>query len=115
MPRQQIETVYEKGIIPNAYIELIKRNESKINLDAGNVEKIAIPETVSLAGKVKDIFRELLRTPRFVLNKLFKKNNYSKIEIVTSFIGLLELARKNKVTAQQKKIFGDIVVEKVKR
>ena len=115
LPRQQIETVYEKGIIPNAYIELIKRNESKINLDAGNVEKIAIPETVSLAGKVKDIFRELLRTPRFVLNKLFKKNNYSKIEIVTSFIGLLELARKNKVTAQQKKIFGDIVVEKVKR
>ena len=115
LPRQEIETMYESDVMPNAYMEVIKRNESKININAKNIEQIAISETVTLASKVKDIFRELLKTPRFVFNKLFKKNNYTKVEIVTSFIGLLELTRKNKVTAEQEKLFGDIVVEKVKR
>lgn len=115
LSKQSLEETYEQSLIPNAYFGIIKRNESKINVNANNVEQIAIPETVSLAGKVKDIFRELLKTPKFVFNKLFKKNNYSKVEIVTSFVGLLELTRKNKVTAEQKEIFGDIVVEKVKK
>ena len=115
LPRRAIEEIYEKAIIPNTYAEIMRRNEGKINYNAGNIEQIAINDTVTLASKVKDIFRELLKAPRFIFNKLLKKNNYSKPEIVTSFIGLLELTRKNKVTTQQEKLFGDIVVEKVKK
>ena len=39
---------------------------------------------------------------------------YTKLETVTAFTGLLELTRRNKVTAEQEKIFGDITVEKTK-
>ena len=115
LPKQELEIINNKEIIPKMYKELIERNETKLNLNAGNIEKIAINESVSVASKVKDIFRELLKAPKFILNKLFKNNNYNKVEIVTSFIGVLELTRKNKVTTSQEELFGDIVVEKTKK
>ena len=61
------------------------------------------------------MFRELLRKPKFVFNKLYKVSECNKQEVVTAFSGLLELSRRNKVTTKQEEIFGDIVVEKAKK
>ena len=55
-----------------------------------------------------------MKKPRFIFNKLCKTKKYTRLETVTAFTGLLELTRRNKVKAEQEKIFGDITVEKAR-
>ena len=114
LPKQALECKYESSVIAEKYGNLIKRNEQKVNQNAKNIEKIAITETYTVASKVKQIFKELTKKPRFIFNKLFTLQKCSKNEVVTAFSGLLELSRRNKVSATQEVIFGDITVEKKK-
>ena len=115
LPKQKIEAEYNKEIITKSYKNLIEKNNNKINKNKENIEKIAVIENITVASKVKDIFRELIKKPRFIFNKLFTLSKCNKQEVVTAFSGLLELSRRSKVTATQEELFGDIVVEKVKR
>ena len=114
LPKQVLERNYESNIIVQKYANLIERNEQKINQNAKNIERIAITETFTVASKVKQIFRELSKKPKFIFNKLFTLQKCSKNEVVTAFSGLLELSRRSKVTATQEVTFGDITVEKRK-
>ncbi len=115
LKEQTIEQKYEQNLIYEAYKNALQRNEDKVNINAKNIEKIAITETISVASKVKEIFRELVKNSRFVFSKLFSLNKCSKMEVVTAFSGVLELSRRNKITANQNKLFGDIIVEKAKK
>ena len=114
LPKRKLEENYSSDLLEEAYKKLLERNKEKINVNAANIEKIAITETVTVTSKVKDIFRELMKKPKFVFNKLCKSKKYTKLETVTAFTGLLELTRRNKVRAEQEKIFGDITVEKAR-
>lgn len=115
LPKQKLEIEYTKEIISDSYKNIIEKNKTKINQNKDNIEKIAITENITVASKVKDILRELIKKPKFVFNKLFALNTCDKQEVVTAFSGLLELSRRSKVTATQEELFGDIVVEKKKK
>ena len=115
LPIQEVEGEYEKNIIPKLYSNLIKRNEDKINKNAKNIEKLVITENFTIASKLKDMFRELIKHKEFNFNKLFSLKQHSKNEVVTAFSGLLELSRRNKVITTQEELFGDINVEKSKK
>ena len=115
LPKQKIEKEFCMNDIVLRYKELIEKNENKKNENAKNIEKIAVYDTFTVADKVKDIFRELVRKPRFVFNKLFSINEKPKAEVVTAFSGVLELSRRNKINAEQKEVFGDIVISKRKK
>ena len=114
LPNRKLEENYSKDLLENAYKILLDRNKEKINVNAENIQKIAITESVTVTSKVKDIFRELMKKPKFVFNKLCRNKKYTKLETVTAFTGLLELTRRNKVKTEQEKIFGDITVEKAR-
>lgn len=114
LPTRKLEEKYSKDLIEQAYKNLLEKNKSKVNKNAINIEKIAIVETVTVTSKVKDIFRELVKKPKFIFNKLCKNKKYTKLETVTAFTGLLELTRRNKIKTKQEKIFGDIEVEKAR-
>ncbi len=114
LPKRKLEEKYSSDLLENAYRNLLERNKEKINVNAANIERIAITETVTVTSKVKDIFRELMKKPRFIFNKLCSSKKYTKLETVTAFTGLLELTRRNKVKTEQEKIFGDITVEKAR-
>lgn len=114
LPKRKLEEKLSVCILEEAYKNLLTKNEEKININAANIEKIAITETVTVTSKVKDIFKELMKKPKFIFNKLCKTKKYTKLETVTAFTGLLELTRRKKVKAQQEKIFGDITVEKAR-
>ena len=114
LPKQKIEKTYQIQDISTKYEMLWKRNEEKMNQNANNIEKIKVLEQYTVASKVKQMFKELLKKPRFIFNKLFSINQCPKEEVVTAFSGLLELTRRNKVIANQEKTFGEIVVEKKK-
>jgi segregation and condensation protein A len=112
LPKQEIQKEYAKDVIPEIYAKIVKRNKEKINQNASNIEKIAITESYTVADKVKDMFKVLVKNKRFVFNKLFSISKHNKQEVVTAFSGLLELSRRNKVVTTQDNLFGDINVEK---
>ena len=115
LPKQKIEANYEKDLIPNLYKELVKRTSEKINVNAKNIEKIALVENYTVSSKVKEMYKTLIKQKRFVFNRLFSIKKRNKQEVVTAFGGLLEMSRRNKVETTQEELFGDILVEKKKR
>lgn len=114
LPDQEIEEEFEEGIISKIYADLLERTSTKMNQNAKNIEKIAITETYTVANKVKEIYKALIKQKKFVFNKLFSIKKRNKQEVVTAFTGLLELSRRSKVITKQEKQFGDITVEKAK-
>lgn len=114
LPKQKIEKEYKLKSVVNAYRKLIEKEENKQNENAKNIEKIALHDVYSVSDKVKDIFRELIRKPKFVFGKLFSVKEKPKAEVVTAFSGVLELSRRNKINTTQEELFGDIVISKRK-
>ena len=115
LPKRKIEKEYDKELLPEIYKKLVERNNEKINQNAKNIEKIAITDNYTVASKVKEMFKVLVKQKRFVFNKLFSINKHNKQEVVTAFSGLLELSRRSKVETTQEKLFGDITVERAKK
>lgn len=115
LPKQKLEKEYTSEIIPEIYSGIVERNKNRLNQNAENIKRIAITETYTVASKVKEMFKELIRKPKFVFNKLYTLSKCNKVEVVTAFTGLLELTRRDKVNVEQEELFGDIVVERKKR
>lgn len=114
LPKQKLEVEYTPDILPQIYQAIVERNNEKVNQNAKNIEKIAITEKYTVAGKVKEMFKELIKKPKFVFNKLYSISKCNKQEVVTAFNGLLELSRRNKVKTTQEELFADITVERAK-
>ena len=112
LPKQKIEKDYDKDVIPDIYKNVIEKNEQKINQNAKNIEKIAITDNYTVASKVRQMFKVLVKQKSFIFNKLFSLKKHNKQEVVTAFSGLLELSRRSKVETDQEKLFGDILVKK---
>lgn len=115
LPKQKLEKDYEKTLLPEIYEKLVERNRVKINQNAKNIEKIAITDHYTVASKVKEMFKVLVKQKRFIFNHLFSIQKHNRQEVVTAFSGLLELSRRSKVQTNQEELFGDITVEKSKK
>ncbi len=115
LPKQKLEKNYDKELIPKIYKLLVERNSVKLNQNAKNIEKIAITDNYTVASKVKEMFKVLVKEKRFVFNRLFSLKKHNRQEVVTAFSGLLELSRRSKVETKQKELFGDITVERSKK
>ena len=115
LPKRRLEKDYDNTIIPTVYSQLVEKNHVKVNQNAKNIEKIAISDNYTVASKVKEMFKVLVKQKRFVFNKLFSIKKHNKQEVVTAFSGLLELSRRSKVETMQEELFGDITVEKAKK
>ena len=62
---------YKKDLIPHIYKKLVQKNSVKLNKNAKNIEKIAITDNYTVASKVKEMFKVLVKQKKFVFNKLF--------------------------------------------
>ncbi|MBQ6992775.1 MAG: segregation/condensation protein A [Clostridia bacterium] len=114
-PAKKLEDKFSSDLIYENYKNLLDRATAKVNKNAVNIQKLAVTETVTIASKVKDIFRELVKKQKFIFNKLCISKKYNKLEVITAFSGVLELTRKNKIIANQETNFGDIIVERSKK
>ncbi len=115
LPKGKLEKTYSPTYIPDIYATIINREIEKKNKNADNIEKIAVNEKVTIRSKIKEILRQLWKKPTFVFNKIFNTKEQTRTEIVTAFLGLLELSKMNKVKITQNTIFGDINVTRIKR
>ena len=112
LPKKQLEKKYTSEIISNIYKDLLNRTSQRLNQNAKNIDKIALVDNYTVASKVKEMFKVLVKQRKFVFNKMFSIKQKDKQEVVTAFSGLLELSRRNKIKTNQEKTFGDIYVEK---
>ncbi len=115
LPKQILEVNYSVDDIEESYRKVIQRNENKKNEFKDNIKKIAISDEYSVTDKVKEIYQELIRKPKFIFNNLFSLEEKPKAEVVTAFTGVLELSRRNKILTKQEELFGDIEVSKRKK
>ncbi|WHE08069.1 segregation/condensation protein A [Thermoanaerobacterium thermosaccharolyticum] len=114
--REEPEIKYiDKSLLLNYSADDLKKAYIKI-LKGANSDVIPIKYTkdqFTVEDKIKEFLKNLIFTPimkfsEFVFNR-------HKVEKVVSFMALLELVKLNKVVAEQKKIFGDIIIKKLKR
>ena len=72
-----------------------------------------IKDEFTVEEKIHDIFHLLVKTPILSFSALFNKAR-SKMEIIATFLALLELIRLKEIIVKQSKTFGDIVIERNK-
>lgn len=113
LPKKDIEVTYTALDLQEAYLAVLKRNTQKVNIKAKEIDDIAVVEKVTVKSKVKEMLSILFKKTSFVFNKMFNTDEKSNIEIVTAFLGMLELAKLKKVDVVQESAFGDILVKKM--
>lgn len=99
--------------IKESYLAVCSRNIEKINKKAEEIEKIAVYEKVTVKSKVIIILDKLKSKTKLVFNKLFDSKSNKKIDIVTAFLGMLELSRLKQISIKQEKLYSDIEIEKI--
>ncbi len=93
------------------YSNMIIRNQNKINKNARAIEKIALYEKVTVRDKVNQIVNYLKNNEQMVFNDIYNVNICDNIEVVTAFLGVLELSKLKQVDVEQNYLFSDINVK----
>jgi segregation and condensation protein A len=94
-----------------SYSNILQRNMEKVNKKADEIKKIALYERVTVRDKVEKIMSILNENEKFVFNKIFMGKQDEKIDVVTAFLGILELSKLKAASLYQSNIFGDIEVQ----
>ncbi len=89
------------------YKKVVKTIKKQLKT-AKEVKKIKI---VSLKKKISELRQSLNKAKSLVLNKIIRKQ--SKAQKATMFVAALELLKQNKISIEQKELFGDIVIKKL--
>lgn len=108
--------VHSPELIPAIYKNICERNIRKMNLNnQRTIEEIVLKEKVTIRSKIREIFKHLILNAKFRFSELFNFGNSTRLEMATAFMALLELAKVKRVTLEQKKSFGDIVVKRAEK
>lgn len=103
---------FDKNSLYDIYTTILQRNENKINKKAKEIEKIALYEKVTVGDKVRQIVNYLNKNDNMVFNEVFDPNKCNNIEVVTAFLGALELSKQKQVDLEQEYQFSDINIYK---
>ena len=110
--KKELEGIYTPYTLTRSYKLQIIKYDMKENINKDNIEKLVIKEKVSVKDKIKEMVTFLTKIPKFIFNKVFLNKEKSKDEVISAFLGILEMAKKNEINISQEKIFSDILVEK---
>lgn len=102
---------FTKEQIFSIYSDILFRNQNKVNKQAKEIEKIAVYEKYTVQDKVKQIVGYLNQNKKMVFNSVFN-NTCDNIEVVTAFLGVLELSKMKQVDINQQYLFSDINVSR---
>ena len=115
LPQNKIDEEFTPDTIPAIYKSLVDKEQAKKNLQADNIKKLAVSEKYTVQSKIREIIKFLLKSPKFIFNKLFTVKKQEKAELVTAFLSLLELSKMSRIQVTQDSLFGDISVEKIQK
>ena len=103
---------FDKNKLFDIYMSILQNNANKINKKADEIEKIAIYEKVTVQDKVRQIVDYLSVNDNMVFNNIFDPSKCDNIEVVTAFLGALELSKLKQVDLVQNYLFSDINILK---
>ena len=112
LDKKEFEGLYTPYTLTRSYKLQILKFQMKENVNKDNIDRLVIKEKVSVKDKIKEMFTLLSKIPKFIFNTMFLNKNKSKDEIISAFLGILEMAKKNEIKIKQENIFSDILVEK---
>lgn len=115
LPKGKLDKNFEPSLIPELYAAFVRKEIEKKNVNAKNINRIAVSEKYTIKSKIKEILHALWKKPKFIFNKLFNIKSKPKEEVVTAFLSLLELSKLKRIQVSQNSLFGDINVEKIKK
>ena len=98
--------------LKRVYMELLERNRKKMNPNVIGMNRIIQHEKVSLRSKMREIIRELIKKGRFRFFELFSFKTRSRTDVVTGFLAILELAKLKRVRLEQRRLHGEIYVNR---
>ncbi len=94
------------------YIDAMRRKEAsidKIRSKFGVIQR----EKISLQGKIKDVLSYARKHGRFTFRRMLSQKKHTKMEVVVSFLAVLELMKMGKIRLQQDEPFSDMDIESV--
>lgn len=100
-------------LLKQVYTGLLERNRKKINPNVSGMNQIIQHEKVSLKSKMREIIRTLVSRASFRFSELFNLGQKTRLDVITGFMAILELAKLKKVHLEQKKQFDDITIHKI--
>lgn len=101
-----------KNELHDIYVRILEINANKVNRKASEIEKLAVYEKYTVKDKVKQIVNYLNSNKKMVFNNIYNTASCDNIEVVTAFLGVLELSKLNQVSVEQDYLFSDINVMK---
>lgn len=103
---------FSKEYLSLVYMSVLNRNINKINKNSNQVEKLAVYEKITVRDKVKELIKYLDKNNKIVFNNIFKTGKSTDLEVVTAFLGALELSKAKHLFIEQKELFSDIYLIK---
>jgi len=68
---------------------------------------------ISIADKIHEIRQKIYDRVQVTFRSLIAGNNKNKMEVVVTFLAMLELVRKNQALMDQEEMFGEISIKKI--
>lgn len=72
---------------------------------------VVAPPKITIRQKIRDLIRALRRRGRISFQREVLRRSRSRLEVVVSFLALLELVKQRLVVAHQPELFADIEIE----
>lgn len=95
------------------YMRMHQKNLAKVNEKSReDMVQILKSEKVSLKSKIREVICALLEQSKITFAALFHTSKQSKLEVLTGFLAVLELAKDKKVELFQKENFQDIYIKR---
>jgi len=96
-----------QGVSLNDLVEVLR--QALQEQPVGFVGEIVAPLTISLPAKIRELERLVRRRRRLNFNRLLKRAK-SRLEIIVTFLALLQLIKRRNIAVQQDRPFGEITI-----
>ncbi|MBN2557322.1 MAG: segregation/condensation protein A [Clostridia bacterium] len=100
------------GTLKDMYLMLGSRAEERVNKKTGFEGDILRHEKYTVGRKLRELVGLLFRKGNISFFNEFKKDGRHRLEIITGFLSMLELAMEKKARLSQRGIFTDITIAK---
>lgn len=106
-PPQPERTVSLEGVSLDALLEAVR--QAMVARAASSADEVVTPLRISLPEKIAHMESLLAQHRQFSFNRVLEQTT-SRMEIIVTFLALLQLMKRRKVSVEQRELFGDIVV-----
>lgn len=100
------------AVLKEMFIQINERNFNKNNKRAKFVNNLLRHEKFTVGRKLRHLVRILFRKEEISFFEEFKKEGEHRLDVITGFLSILELAKEKKARLKQRGIYRDIKVVK---